>query len=471
MAMKIPPKKTPMREQDPKVRIKNFNEVALGYTPEEAIAEAKRCITCPTKPCVEGCPVHIDIPTFIKYIKEGNFKKAIETIKMYNNLPAVCGRVCPQEDQCEARCVVAKIPGFEPVAIGRLERFVADWEAEQGEIEIPKVEEKKGKKVAVIGAGPAGLTAAADLAKMGYDVTIFEAFHKPGGVLVYGIPEFRLPKKIVEREVKYIEKLGVKIETNTVIGKSIPMEEILEEYDAVFIGVGAGTPKFIGIPGTNLNGVYSASEFLTRVNLMKAFEFPEYDTPVVVGKRVAVIGAGNTAMDAARTALRVGAEKVMIVYRRTEKEMPARLEEYHHAVEEGIEFHWLRQPIEYVGDEKGNVIGVKCSVMVMGEPDESGRRRPIPTDETDFIEADMVIEAIGQQAQKVLLDEFPQLRKNKRGYIDADLETGATNVRKVFAGGDIVTGAATVIQAMGAGKRSAKAIDRFLSGEWDPWKE
>ena len=467
--MKISPKKTPMREQDPKVRIHNFDEVALGYTPEEAIEEAKRCITCPTRPCVEGCPVHIDIPTFIKYIKEGNFKKAIETIKLYNNLPAVCGRVCPQEDQCEAKCVVAKIPGYEPVAIGRLERFVADWEASQGEIEIPEIEEKKGKKVAVVGAGPAGLTAAADLAKMGYDVTVFEAFHKPGGVLVYGIPEFRLPKRIVEREVNYIERLGVKVETNTVIGKTIPIEEILNEYDAVFIGVGAGAPKFIGVPGTNLNGVYSASEFLTRVNLMRAFEFPEYDTPIVVGRKVAVIGAGNTAMDAARTALRVGAEKVMIIYRRTEKEMPARIEEYHHAVEEGIEFHWLRQPLEYVGDENGNVIGVKCAVMVLGEPDESGRRRPIPTDETDFIEADMVIEAIGQQAQKVLLDEFPQLKKNKWGYIEADLETGATSVRKVFAGGDIVTGAATVIEAMGAGKRAAKAIDRFLSGEWDPW--
>ena len=471
MALNIPKKKTPMKEQDPKERIHNFNEVALGYTPEEAIQEAQRCITCPTKPCVKGCPVHIDIPTFIKYIKEGNFQMAIDTIKLYNNLPAVCGRVCPQENQCEAQCVVAKIPGHEPVAIGRLERFVADWEAERGELKIPEIKEKKGKKVAVVGAGPAGLTAAADLAKMGYDVTIFEALHKPGGVLVYGIPEFRLPKRIVEREVEYIKRLGVKIETNVVVGKTIPMEEILEEFDAVFIGVGAGAPKFIGIPGTNLNGVYSASEFLTRVNLMKAYEFPEYDTPIIVGKKVAVIGAGNTAMDAARTALRVGAEKVMIVYRRTEKEMPARLEEYHHALEEGIEFHWLRQPVEYVGDENGRVIGIKCAIMKLGEPDESGRRRPIPTGEYEFIEADMVIEAIGQQAQKVLLDEFKELKKNKWGYIDADLETGATNVRGVFAGGDIVTGAATVIEAMGAGKKAAKAIDRYLSGEWDPWSE
>ena len=469
MAMRIQKHKTPIKEQDPKVRIHNFEEVALGYTPEEAIQEAQRCITCPTKPCVKGCPVHIDIPTFIKYIKEGNFQAAIDTIKLYNNLPAVCGRVCPQENQCEAQCVVAKIPGSEPVAIGRLERFVADWEAENGSLKIPEIKEKKNKKVAVIGAGPAGLTAAADLARIGYDVTIFEAFHKPGGVLVYGIPEFRLPKKIVEREVDYIKKLGVKIMTNVVVGKTIPVKEILEEFDAVFIGVGAGAPKFIGIPGTNLNGVYSASEFLTRVNLMKAYKFPEYDTPVIIGRKVAVIGAGNTAMDAARTALRVGAEKVMIVYRRTEKEMPARLEEYHHALEEGIEFHWLRQPIEYVGDDEGNVVGIKCAVMRMGEPDESGRRRPIPTGEEDFIEADMVIEAIGQQAQKVLLDEFPELKRNKRGYIEADLETGVTNVRGIFAGGDIVTGAATVIEAMGAGKKAAKAIDRYLSGEWDPW--
>ncbi len=470
MAVKRQPNKTPISEQDPKVRIHNFNEVALGYTPEEAMQEAQRCITCPTKPCVSGCPVHIDIPTFIKHIKEGDFQGAIDTIKLYNNLPAVCGRVCPQENQCEAQCVVAKIPGFEPVAIGRLERFVADWEAEHGELKLPEIKEKKGKKVAVVGAGPSGLTAAADLAKLGYDVTIFEAFHKAGGVLVYGIPEFRLPKKIVEREVEYIKRLGVKIETNVVVGKTIPVDEILKEYDAIFIGVGAGAPKFIGIPGTNLNGVYSASEFLTRVNLMKAYKFPEYDTPITIGKKVAVVGAGNTAMDAARTALRVGAEKVMIVYRRTEKEMPARLEEYHHAVEEGIEFHWLRQPVEYVGDENGHVIGIKCAVMELGEPDADGRRRPKPTGEYEFIEADMIIEAIGQQAQRILLDEFPQLKRNKKGYIEADLETGATSVKGVFAGGDIVTGAATVIEAMGAGKKAAKAIDRYLSGEWNPWE-
>ncbi|MCD6449118.1 MAG: NADPH-dependent glutamate synthase [Thermotogaceae bacterium] len=471
MALKIPPKKTPMKEQPPEERRKNFFEVALGYTPEEAIAEAQRCLTCPTKPCVKGCPVHIDIPTFIKHIKQGDFQGAIDTIKLYNNLPAACGRVCPQENQCESQCVVGRIPGSEPVAIGRLERFVADWEAEQGEVKLPEIKEKKGKKVAVVGAGPSGLTAAADLAKLGYDVTVFEAFHKPGGVLVYGIPEFRLPKKIVEREVEYIKKLGVKIVTNAVVGKTIPVDELLNEYDAVFIGVGAGAPKFIGVPGTNLNGVYSASEFLTRVNLMKAYLFPEYDTPVTVGKKVAVIGAGNTAMDAARTALRAGAEKVMIVYRRTEKEMPARLEEYHHAVEEGVEFHWLRQPIEYVGDENGNVIGVKCAVMKLGKPDDSGRRRPVPTGEEDFLEADMVIEAVGQQAQRILLDEFPQLERNKWGYIEADLETGATSVKGVFAGGDIVTGAATVIEAMGAGKKAAKAIDRYLSGEWNPWND
>ncbi len=470
MAMNIQKNKTPMKEQDPMERIKNFNEVALGYTAEEAINEAKRCLSCPTKPCVSGCPVRIDIPAFIRQIKDGNFQEAINIIKQNNNLPAICGRVCPQENQCEAKCVVGKMPGSEPVAIGRLERFVADWEAENGKVKIPEIKEKKSKKVAIVGAGPAGLTAAADLARMGYDVTIFEAFHKAGGVLIYGIPEFRLPKKIVEREVDYIKKLGVRIETNVVVGKSIPIDELLKEYDAIFIGVGAGAPKFSGVPGTNLKGVYSASEFLTRVNLMRAYEFPEYDTPIVVGKKVAVIGAGNTAMDAARTALRTGAEKVMIVYRRTEKEMPARIEEYHHAVEEGIEFHWLRQPIEYVGDENNNVIGIKCAVMKMGEPDESGRRRPVPTGEEEFIEADMVIEAIGQMAQRILLDEFPQLKKNKWGYIDADLETGATSVRGVFAGGDIVTGAATVIEAMGAGKKAAAAIDRYLRGEWDPWK-
>jgi len=454
----------------PEERVKDFNEVVLGFDEKMAISEASRCLQCSFPTCVKGCPAEVDIPAFIKAIRDGNFLKAYEIIYKDNNFPAITGRVCPQELQCEATCILAKTGNA--ISIGALERFVADYVMKNGlrdKINVKKMK-KNGFKVAVVGSGPAGLACAADLAKMGYDVTVYEALHKPGGVLVYGIPEFRLPKKIVGREVEYIKKLGVKIETNVVVGKSIPVEEILEKFDAVFIGVGAGAPNFIGVPGTNLNGVYSASEFLTRVNLMRAYEFPDYDTPIIVGRKVAVIGAGNTAMDAARTALRAGAEKVMIVYRRTENEMPARIEEYHHAVEEGIEFHWLRQPLEYVGNEEGKVIGVKCAVMKLGEPDESGRRRPVPTGEEDFIEADMVIEAIGQQAQKVLLDEFPQIKRNKRGYIEADLETGATSVKGVFAGGDIVTGAATVIKAMGAGKGAAKAIDRYLSGEWNPWE-
>jgi len=463
-------KKTPMKERDPRVRRRNFEEVALGYTEEEAIREAERCLQCPTHPCISGCPVGIDIPGFIKKIREKDFLGAIDIIKKYNNLPAVCGRVCPQEVQCEAKCVVGKIPNAEPVAIGRLERFVADWEAENVGIRVPEISDKKNKKVAVIGAGPAGLTAAADLAKMGYDVVVFEAFHKPGGVLIYGIPEFRLPKKIVEREVEFIKRLGVEIRTSVVVGKSITVKELLEEYDAIFIGIGAGTPKFMKIPGTNLNGVYSASEFLTRINLMKAYLFPEYDTPIKVGRKVAVIGAGNTAMDAARSALRLGAEKVMIVYRRSEKEMPARLEEYHHAIEEGIKFHWLTQPVKYIGDERGNLVAMECVRMKLGEPDSSGRRRPIPIEGSNFtMEVDMAIEAIGQEANRLLLSEFKELKRNKWGYIEADLETGATNVKGVFAGGDIVTGAATVIEAMGAGKRAAKHIDLFLSGKWNPW--
>lgn len=459
--------RVPVPERAPEERVKDFKEVKLGYTPQLAMEEAKRCLQCPHSPCVKACPVNVPIPQFIKLIEEGKFVEAARKIKEENILPSVCGRVCPQEIQCEGACVVGKVG--EPVAIGALEAFAGDHEASVGYEKIV-ITEKRNKRVAVVGSGPAGIACAADLLKLGYEVTIFEALHEPGGVLVYGIPEFRLPKKIVEREVEYIKRLGVKIETNVVVGKTIPVDEILKEYDAIFIGVGAGAPKFIGIPGTNLNGVYSASEFLTRVNLMKAYKFPEYDTPITIGKRVAVVGAGNTAMDAARTALRVGAEKVMIVYRRTEKEMPARLEEYHHAVEEGIEFHWLRQPVEYVGDENGHVIGIKCAVMELGEPDADGRRRPKPTGEYEFIEADMVIEAIGQQAQRILLDEFPQLKRNKKGYIEADLETGATSVKGVFAGGDIVTGAATVIEAMGAGKKAAKAIDRYLSGEWNPWE-
>ncbi|AEH50898.1 NADPH-dependent glutamate synthase [Pseudothermotoga thermarum] len=469
MAVKPSPKKTPMRELEIEERIKSFSEVALGYTEDEALVEAMRCLQCPSKPCVKGCPVGIDIPGFISKIKEKKFDEAAKILKKYNNLPAICGRVCPQENQCEAFCTVGKIPGSEPVAIGRLERFVADWEAENLVL-TQESGPKKGKKVAVIGSGPAGLTAAADLAKLGYDVIVFETLHKPGGVLVYGIPEFRLPKVIVEREVKYVESLSVKILLNTPVGKSVTVEEILKEFDAVFIGVGAGTPKFLNISGTNLNGVYSANEFLTRINLMKAYLFPEYDTPVRKGQNVIVVGGGNVALDAARSALRLGAKQVTVVYRRTEQEMPARREEYIHAVEEGIKFRWLTQPLRYIGDEKGNLVGVECISMELGEPDESGRRRPIPIEDSRFvIEADMVIEAIGTEANRFLLSEFKDLKLNKYGYIVVDEETCATSLRKVFAGGDIVTGAATVIEAMGAGKRAAYWIDKFLQKEYDPW--
>ncbi|HDM70420.1 MAG TPA: NADPH-dependent glutamate synthase [Thermotogales bacterium] len=462
--MKIVPKKTPMRELDPKERIHTFDEVALGYTEDEAVEEAKRCLQCPRPFCVEGCPVGIDIPGFIRRIRERDFEGAVRILKKYNNLPAICGRVCPQEDQCEAKCVLGRMKDTEPVAIGRLERFVADWEAKNRAIEVPEIKVRKRKKVAIVGAGPAGLTCAADLAKMGYDVTIFEAFHAPGGVLVYGIPEFRLPKRIVRREVDYIKKLGVNLELNVVVGKTMTVEEITEKYDAMFIGTGAGTPKFVGIKGTNLIGVFSASEYLTRINLMKAYLFPEYDTPIMVGNHVVIIGAGNVAMDAARSALRAGAKKVSIAYRRTEKEMTARIEEYYHAKEEGIEFNWLISPIEYVGDENGRLTGVRFIRMELGEPDESGRRRPIPIEGSEFVmEADMVIEAIGQTSNKILLNAMPNLKLNKWGYIDADPQTGATNIPGVYAGGDIVTGAATVIEAMGAGKRAAKAIDSYLS--------
>lgn len=469
--MKPTMKKTPMPEQEPQERIKNFSEVALGYSEEQAIVEARRCLQCPAHPCVSGCPVGIDIPGFIKKIKEGNFEESARILKKYNNLPAICGRVCPQEVQCEAKCVVGKIPGSEPVAIGRLERFVADWEATNIKEMRSDPQPYRGKKIAVIGSGPAGLTTAADLAKMGYSVDLFETLHKPGGVLVYGIPEFRLPKSIVEREVKYIESLSVKIHLNMPIGKAISTEEILNNYDAVFIGVGAGTPKFMKIPGTNLNGVYSANEFLTRVNLMKAYLFPEYDTPVKRGINVVVVGGGNVAMDAARSALRLGAKSVFVVYRRTEQEMPARKEEYLHAVEEGIKFKWLTQPLRYIGDEKGRVHGVECISMELGEPDESGRRKPIPIEDSRFIiETDMVIEAIGTDANRFLLSQFKGLALNKYGYVVADDATGATSLRKVFAGGDIVTGAATVIEAMGAGKRAAYWIDKFLNGEYNPWR-
>ncbi|MCM8900003.1 NADPH-dependent glutamate synthase [Caldicoprobacter algeriensis] len=455
--------RVPMREQDPEVRRRNFDEVALGYTLEEAVQEAKRCLQCKKPMCVEGCPVNVRIPQFIAAVVESNVEEAFRIIRQTNNLPAICGRVCPQETQCEQRCVLGR--RGQPVAIGRLERFVADYCMEKGiedEVEI----KPNGKKVAIVGAGPAGLTAAADLAKLGYDVTIFEAFHEPGGVLIYGIPEFRLPKSLVKREIEGLKKLGVKILTNVIVGKSITIDELLEEgYKAVFIGSGAGLPKFMGIPGENLNGVYSANEFLTRINLMKAYDFPNSHTPIKRGKKVAVVGGGNVAMDAARSALRLGADEVHIVYRRSEAEMPARLEEIHHAKEEGIIFDVLTNPIEVLGED-GWVKGLKCIRMKLGQPDESGRRRPVPIEGSEFVmDVDTVIMAIGTSPNPLIASTTPGLAVQKWGGIIVDEETCATSKDRVYAGGDAVTGAATVILAMGAGKKAAKAIHERLSRE------
>ncbi|MDR3076694.1 MAG: NADPH-dependent glutamate synthase [Synergistaceae bacterium] len=463
--MAVSKKKTPISEQRPSERIKNFKEVCLGYTLEEGQAEAARCLQCKDAPCVAGCPVAIDIPAFILAVKDGDMPKSVEIMSKYTNLPAVCGRVCPQETQCEGVCKLGRAKDFEPVAIGKLERLVADWNYQEGKVCIiggPEETEKIGR-IAVVGAGPAGLTVAGDLAKMGYEVTMFEALHAPGGVLMYGIPEFRLPKSIVETEIGCITALGVKFEPNVVVGRTITMREIMSEFDACFIGVGAGAPNFQGVPGTTLNGVYSASEYLTRINLMHGYEFPEYDTPAKKSKQVVVIGGGNVAMDAARSAKRLGAENVSIVYRRSLKELPARIEEYHHAVEEGIEFHWLTNPAAYVDDGTGKVNGVTCIRMELGEPDASGRRRPVPVAGSEFfIEADTAIEAIGQGANKLLFSSYPELKLNKWGYVEADEKTGATSVEGVYAGGDIVTGAATVILAMGAGKDAAAAMDKYV---------
>ncbi len=461
-AMKVKAKsRTPMPAQDPQSRRHNFDEVALGYTPEMAIAEAMRCLQCKKAPCVSGCPVGIDIPGFIKHVQDGQFLKAARKLKETNNLPAICGRVCPQEEQCEIKCVLSK--KGEPVAIGRLERFVADTEASLGKVRVPALPEPSGRNVAIVGAGPAGLTAGADLALMGHRVVIFEALHAPGGVLAYGIPEFRLPKSIVQRECDYLEDLGVEFRFNMPIGMSLTVPQLLNEgFDAVFIGTGAGLPWFMEIPGENLKGVYSSNEFLTRVNLMKAYKFPEYDTPVLNGRNVAVVGGGNVAMDSARSALRLGADNVYIVYRRTRKEMPARDEEIEHALEEGVVFKELTNPVRVVGDEKGWVKGLECILMELGEPDDSGRRRPVPVKGSEHIvEVDEFIVAIGQGPNPMLTRDWPELKLNRKGNIEVD-ENQMTNLPGVFAGGDIVTGAATVIEAMGAGKIAARSIDRYL---------
>lgn len=455
-------KKVPVREQAPDVRNKNFDEVCLGYNAEEAQEEATRCLNCKNAKCVQGCPVSINIPEFIHNVKEGNFEEAYKVIGKSSALPAVCGRVCPQETQCEGQCIRG-IKG-EAISIGKLERFVADW-ARENNVSPEMPTEKKGKKVAVIGSGPSGLTCAGDLAKMGYDVTIFEALHEAGGVLVYGIPEFRLPKKtVVASEIENVKKLGVKIETNVVIGKSMTIDQLINEegFDAVFIGSGAGLPRFMGIPGENANEVFSANEYLTRSNLMKAFR-EDYDTPIARFKKVAVVGGGNVAMDAARTALRLGAE-VHIVYRRSEEELPARAEEVHHAKEEGIIFDLLTNPTEVLTDDKGNVTGIKCVKMELGEPDASGRRKPVEVPDSEFVmDFDAVIMSLGTSPNPLISSTTKGLEINKRKCIVAEEANGQTSKEGVYAGGDAVTGAATVILAMGAGKAAAKGIDEYLS--------
>ncbi|HEY3275725.1 MAG TPA: bifunctional dihydroorotate dehydrogenase B NAD binding subunit/NADPH-dependent glutamate synthase [Syntrophorhabdaceae bacterium] len=461
-------KREKMPEQNPKVRIQNFDEVALGYTRENAMREAARCLQCKNSPCVEGCPVNITIPAFIKKVKEGDFLGAIHVIKETNALPAVCGRVCPQESQCEEKCVLGK--KGEPIAIGRLERFAADFESKQGDVRAPEAPKPTGKRVAVVGAGPAGLTVAGELAKKGHDVTVFEALHKAGGVLVYGIPEFRLPKAIVQREVDYVSKLGAKIKVDTIVGQTVTVDELMAQgYDAVFVGTGAGLPYFLNIPGENYNGVYSANEFLTRANLMKAYLFPNYDTPVRVGSRVAVVGGGNVAMDSARVAKRMGADHVYLIYRRSRAEMPARAEEAHHAEEEGIDFRLLTNPIKVVGDKSGWVTGIECVQMELGDPDASGRRRPVEKKGSNHvIDVDVVVVAIGQGPNPILAQSTEGLALRRSGNIEADTETGKTSKKGVFAGGDIVTGAATVILAMGAGRKAAAAMDEYLkTGNWE----
>ncbi|MDO5554156.1 MAG: NADPH-dependent glutamate synthase [Planctomycetia bacterium] len=456
--------RTAMPEQDPKVRAHNFKEVPLGYLPEMAKKEAARCLHCAKPRCVTGCPVNVPIPDFLQLVAQGEFDKAAKKIKEKNAFPAICGRVCPQEKQCEGKCILGI--KSEPVAIGRCERFVADYERVNNLVAVPELPAKNGKRIAVVGAGPAGLTLAGDMALAGYDVTVFEAFHKPGGVLMYGIPEFRLPKDIVEHEVNYLVKLGVTMELNTIVGRTVMVDELLNEegFDALYIGVGAGLPAFLNVPGEDLSGVYSANEFLTRSNLMKAYLFPQYDTPVVRGEHVCVVGGGNVAMDAARTALRLGAKSVKIIYRRSENELPARGEEVHHAKEEGVEFHFLTNPVEFIGNDQQRVTQMKVQKMALGEPDASGRRRPVPVPDSEYVvETDLVIVATGSKANPLLTASTPELGLSSRGYITAT-ETGRTNMPGVWAGGDIVTGAATVILAMGAGRSSANDMKQWLSG-------
>ena len=456
--------KYPMPEQDPNIRNGNFLEVSSGYTEEMAVSEAMRCLKCRKKPCMSGCPVMVKIPDFIAKVAEGEFEEAYQIISETSSLPAVCGRVCPQENQCEGKCVHGK--KGEPVAIGRLERFVADWHAANYGDEEIKPAEGNGHKVAVVGSGPAGLACAGDLINKGYDVTVFESLHKIGGVLVYGIPQFRLPKEIVAAEVAQLEAKGVKFVTNAIIGRSITVDELIEEegFESVFIGTGAGLPTFMNIPGENLLGVCSANEYLTRINLMKAY-LPEYDTPIQKANKVAVVGGGNVAMDAARCAKRMGAEDVYIIYRRSAEEIPARAEEIHHAVEEGIDFRYLTNPVKVVGDEKGYVTGIECVKMELGEPDASGRRRPVEIKDSNFVlDVDCVIMAIGTKLNKLILETTENLEANDRGGIGTD-KYAATNRPEIFAGGDAVTGAATVIKAMGAGKVAADGIDRYLSSK------
>jgi len=465
MAKKIiVPCKVKMPEQPAGERVHNYQEVPYGYTPEEAMEEARRCLQCARPTCMDGCPVNVNIPGFLALVADGDFQSAVDMIKLTNALPAITGRVCPQEVQCEGVCVLNK--KFEPVGIGRLERFVADWEAGQGKIAIPQAPPQTGRKVAVVGSGPAGLTAAADLARMGHEVDVFEALHEPGGVLVYGIPEFRLPKAIVKREVDYVKSLGADVHLDFIVGSVATLDELLEKYDAILLGTGAGLPWFMGLPGENLGGVYSSNEYLTRVNLMKAYR-PEYDTTVSRGNRVLTIGGGNTAMDAARTALRLGSKESIIVYRRSRAELPARAEEVHHAEEEGVQFNLLTTPVAFHGKD-GRVTALECIKNELGEPDASGRRKPVPIEGSNFfIEADVMVIAIGQSPSPLIANTTPELKTMKNGTVAADTATMKTSKKGVFAAGDIITGGATVILAMGQAKIAASAIDEYLkTGVW-----